>query len=358
VVSYFLLVPLAFAQKAPEVEREGLKLVQAIETPSNAPDHFWVQVHSMATDESGTLLAMFDEKLARVSVLDIATSKLIAAWGTKGSGPGELTTYSAWIGIRKDTVFIGQQFRLSAFSLKGQYLKCDTRLNGRLADHMMVFGGRQSFGMDRSNHVYYFGGNRIEDFVILKGARTGEARPILRRKDIMPDIAPRTGSAGFGVLPDGSFVLSFGHRPLIVKYDSASNMVWSCNLANELPSRLAAWVNACYEWFVTKRLPYSWTNFWADSEYTILTLAGGPDDDRIGEPAIRYFFIDTKTGKYLGCYYAQENIVKRLKKDENDIPPHSEYAPWAIAHSRGYVFAFCYNNSRLVKYKLLWTQRQ
>jgi hypothetical protein len=353
---HLLLVPLGLTQEAREVEREGLKFVQAIETPSNAPDHFWVQVHSMATDENGTLLAMFDEKLARVSVLDIATSKLISAWGTEGDGPGELNKYSAWIGIRKDTVFICQRFHLSAFSLKGHYLGRDTRLNGRLADFTMVFDGRQSCGMDSSNRIYYFGGNRIEDFVIMKANRMGESRSILTRKSLMPDTAPGTGSAGLGVLPDGSFVVAFGHRPLIVKYDTGTNMVWSCNLLHVLPPRLAKWVAAQYERFVKKRLPHSWSNFWTDSQYTILTLAGDADDDRVGQPSVRYFFLDTKTGKYLGCYFAQENIVKRIRKGDDDIAPHVEYAPWAIAHSRGYVFAICYNNSRLVKYKLLWAR--
>ncbi|MER3525319.1 MAG: hypothetical protein C4326_15065 [Ignavibacteria bacterium] len=296
--------------------------------------------------------------MQRLSILDASTLQLVGSRHAKGEGPGEFNSATAWVAIRKENVYVYQKLRLSVFSLKGEYLKRDVRLVDRLLDASALFEARQSFGMDSAGFLYYLSGRRMAEFDLVKRSPSGAVTKRLARKQILPDIAPQRGDVGFGVHRNGSIVVTFGHKPLLATIGSDGKIVWTCDLQEQLPAEFASRLMRRCDEAVAKKLPYYWTNFWTDDHYTILTDAGPDEPLGIGKPEVYYVFIDSQTGVVSAVLFAQQNIVQRLSKDENDLPSQTLYAPFAIAHSHGYIYTYCYNLARLVKYNITWNPRK
>lgn len=344
------------AQEAPLRAAQEMQLVQEAETPPNAPNHLWGWVQSIGIDEAGKRLVVFDVQMVRISILDASDFSLLASFGKHGKGPGELAKYSAWVTLKKEDVLVCQGWKMMYYSAKGRYLDKDIALLQKTGWYML--STHQSVGTDSNGNIYYLAGPNARTFAVRKRSVAGDDREVFSHLTCRPYIAENTGGVSFGTHPDGSSVVSFGRTPLIMKFDNEGSIVWTCNFLESLSPELADLIADEYERAIKKNVPHPWSAFWTDDTYTILTLPVDWTKDRIGKPSVMYLFIDSKTGHVVRLSFPKENVVIRPSQTEHDIAPHTLYAPWTIAHSNGYLYAFCYNNSRLVKYKLLWTQRQ
>lgn len=343
------------AQEAPLRAAQEMQLVREAETPPNAPDHLWAWVESMGVDEAGTRLVLFDVRMVRISILNASDFSLLASWGKHGKGPGELANYSAWVALKKEEVLVCQDFKMMYYSAEGRYLDKDLALPQRAGWYML--STHQSVGADCSGNIFYLAGPNARAFAVRKRSVAGHDHEVFSHLTCRPYIAENTGGVSFGTHPDGSLVVSFGHTPLIMKFDNKGHILWTCNFLKSLSPEPAALIADEYERTIKKNLPHPWSAFWTDDTYTILTLPIVDwTKERIGKPSVLYLFIDSKTGRVIRLSYPKENVVKRPRQSEDDIAAHTLYAPWTIAHSNGYLYAFCFNNSYLVKYKLQWPQ--
>lgn len=343
-----------YAQEAPLDVTQELQLVQEIEAPPNAPNHLWAWVVSMGLDESETRLVLFDIEMTRISVLDLRNFELLATWGKRGRGPGELANYSAWVTIKKGKVVFCQDFKVSYFSVDGRFLDKDVPLLRRAGWYLL--STHQSVGVDSSESLYYLAGQNAANWEIRRRAIDGHDHVVFSRTDARRYQIPDKGGISFGTHPDGSSVVSFGHKPLMIKFDMHGNVKWVREFLKDLSSEVANQIMDEYEKAIKKSVPHPWSAFWSDSAYTVLTLPLAWTKERIGKPSVLYLFFSSKTGRLMKVSYPNQNVVQRPSKGENEIGTHTLYAPWTVAHSRGYLYAFCYNNSRLVKYKLMWSE--
>lgn len=343
-----------YAQEAPLDVTQELQLVQEVEAPPNAPNHLWAWVQSMGLDESGTRLVLFDIRMTRISILDTRNFELLATWGKQGRGPGELANYSAWVTMKKGEVVFCQDLKVSYFSVDGRFLDKDVPLLRRAGWYSL--STHQSVGVDSSGSIYYLAGQNAANWEIRCRAMDGHDRVVFSQTAARLFQIPDKGGISFATHPDGSSVVSFGHKPFMIKFDTRGNVKWVREFLRDLTSGVANQIRDEYEKAIKKNVPYPWSAFWSDSTYTVLTLPVDWTRERIGKPCILYLFFNSKTGRLMKVSYPKQNVVERPSKGENDVGTHTLYAPWAVAHSRGYLYAFCYNNSRIVKYRLLWSE--
>ncbi len=325
-------------------------LVQEIEAPPNDSTHLWYWITSMSLDENGSILAVFNMKPPRVSILDTRTLELKATWGVKGKGPGEFDASSAWVGVIRDKIFVSQGHRTSVFSLQGSYLDRDVLTIERTA--LARLHVERTTGVDQFFNVYYWDARLSSDYFIGKKTIDGSTQYIVRRGDFGFDSGSKKIAELrplFCVLKDGSIILALSHSPAIACYAPNGVRKWIIDISREFPpvkNNYAAVESG------TIKLPMS--NLWADEMYTILTFSNL--DKTRGAPNIYYLFLDSKTGKLVQVAYAAQNIIREVSKDPDEILSHHLYSPWAIAHHDGTLYAFSYNSSRLQKYKLIWHQ--
>ncbi len=353
-VCHSVVVLQSYAQEAPLVVTQDMQLVQEIESPPNAPNHLWARVQSIGLDETGRMLVLYDSRMTRVSVLDALTLDLLWTWGKQGRGPGELANYSAWVTLKEGVVLLCQNFKLSYFSVDGRFLDKDIPLLRRAGWYSL--STHESVGVDTCGSIYYLAGQNVGNFEIRCRASNGQDRVVFSRSAVGVHKIPGKGGISFGTHADGSSVVSFGHKPLLIKFDTHGNIKWTLDFLKDLSSEVANQIEDEYQKIVKKNLPYPWSAFWTDSTYTVLTLPLDWTKERIGKPSVLYLFINSKTGRLMKVSYPKQNVVERPSDGENDVRSHTLYAPWVVAHSRGYLYAFCYNNSRLVKYKLMWAE--
>lgn len=339
----------AFQGDLPLRPRESLLLLQEVEAPPNDPSHLWYMIPSMALNEKGNALAVFNTKPPRVSILDPETFKLKASWGRKGKGPGEFGESFAWVGIINDTVFISQGHRTMAFSLAGRYLGQDILTLERTAIAKLLIN--RSSGMDQFKNVYFWNANPSSNYLIGKKAPHGAVTYLVPKSDfgIVAKAQREQPYTVFSVLRQGSVVVTTSHMPTVARYTADGKLEWVINLAKEVP-----FVKQNYKAVESGEIKLPMSYFWADEIYTILTFSNR--DKRIGSPNIYYVFLDSRSGKPVEIAYAAQNVIRELSNDPDEILTHDLYNPWAVAHHRGTLFVFSWNSGRLQKYKLTWYQ--
>lgn len=334
---------------------QSLILIEEIETPKNAPSHLWWDVSSLFYDSQSNVLAVFNIKPPRVSLLNARTLELIATWGTKGRGPGEFQEWFTWIGIRNNTVFVSQTHRTARFSFEGKYLDSDIRtLNRTIRAGIKI---DRANGVDEKGNVYYWDGRPTSEFLVAKVSQGDIEEYLIRRGDFdhLPFRFwnPRSEKMDIdlGVLADGSLIMNFAHEPVVIRYTKDGMLKWSVDLLKELP-----FLKPNYESVKAAEFYYPATKFWVDETYTILTFTNRRQE--IGEPNIYYVFLNSNNGSVVKVSYAAENvireIVRRQPSEHNKLYRHDLYNPFAITHANGILFTFAYNSSRIQKYKLTW----
>jgi hypothetical protein len=340
-----LYVVICRAQIGSTKPEEALLLIQEVESPSNAPGHLWSFVSSMWADARKDILCIFDARMARVSILRMTTLELLRTWGKKGRGPGEFADMLAFIGVRRDTVFVSQRLKTLRFLMDGTYIANDIRTLDR-ADFNL---GRTS-GVDMWGRVYYPGTGISSPFLVLRiGEKNHLSEGVVQKSDfgISPDLFTRNKMrVSFSVLENGSVILTLSGEPLVARYDPGGSRRWSVNLLEKIP-----YLKKSYEEVRAGKAAYATTTFWADEIYTILTFVN--ETGKIGETNIYFVFLDSETGKILKVAYAAQNVI-REGTDKNKIYKHDLYNPFSICHSEGFLFTFSYNSAHLQKYKLTW----
>ncbi len=250
----------------------------------------------------------------------------------------------AFIGVRRDTVFICQKLKTLRFLTDGTYIEKDIRTVERTDFHLC-----QSSGVDKWGRVYYEGTGTSSPFLVLRiGEKYHKSEGVVPKSDfgISSDLFTRNKMrVRFSVLENGSVILTLSGKPFVARYDPDGSRRWVVNLLEKIPYLKN------YENVKVGKAVYATTNFWADEIYTILTFSN--ETPKIGETNIYFVFLDSETGKILKVAYAAQNII-REGTDVNKIYEHDLYNPFSICHSGGFLFTFSYNSARLQKYKLTW----
>jgi hypothetical protein len=323
---------------------QSLQLLQEVETPVGNPSHLWAWVTSMSLSNDGSVLALFDMRMTRVSILDSKTLRLLATWGKKGKGPGEFGEYHAWIGMRGDTVYVAQDHRTSLFLRDGTYLDQDIILLNRPAD---IFKVHMTTGVDKRGTVYFIDGRPKSDYLLGKKVRGGAEEYFLKKDDLRYQSANISKEVVFGILQDGSAILTFSRKPIVERYSSSGSLRWSTNLVEQI-----TYLKKSYDLVAAGKYLLPFSTFWVDEEYTIITFSN--KDEKVGEPGTYYVFLNSDDGSIVKVAYAAQSIIRTPVADEETIYEHHLYSPWAIAHHKGILFVFAYNSARLQKYKLTW----
>ncbi len=325
---------------------ESLKLLIDVETPTNDQSHLWNWITSIAIDERGERLALFNLKPPRVSILSTTDFRLLTSFGREGRGPGEFLVEKAWIGMRNDKLYVMQGIRTSLFSLDGKYLDKD------LAERRTAMGAfliNWTSGVDSIGRIYDWDSNTNASHLVRRRSSDGNVEQILEktklslRLDSYQKLAVR-----FGVLADGSVVAAFAYEPIILKTDSKGDVQWSFNVVEHL-----GFLKSEYEDVAKGKIQFPLTAFWTDEKYTILTYVNS--NRRVGESRILFVFLDTKTGNVLKISYPRELIRKKGPSEEDNLNDNSlAFVPMEIAHHDGYLYVFAVNSARVQKYKLMW----
>ncbi|MBM4167804.1 MAG: hypothetical protein FJ215_01400 [Ignavibacteria bacterium] len=325
---------------------ESLELVQEIESPTNDPNHLWYWITSMSIDEKGKLLALFNKKPPRISLLETSMLGLKRSFGRGGKGPGEFTESPTWIGIVDDTLYVAQPFYTSRFNLDGKHLGGDHVWQRGLG----AFSIQMRSGVDKNGDVYYWHGNPKHDFLLGRKSRNGNESFVIPVQNL--PFAERYRSKGmelaFGVLRDGSVVMTFSHEPALVCFGPDGSPRWWLNLVDEIPR-----LKKSYEEVEKKKILFPISNLWTDNVYTILTYSN--PDRNLGSPAILFVFVDSQNGKLVRVAYSTQHIIREREIDDEKIYTHHNYSPWAIAHHNGYLYTFAHHSAHLQKYRLLWS---
>lgn len=340
---FLVLIQAAFVfDDTPAAQRSSipsLLLLDDIEAPPNAPTHLWNDVKSMSVNESGNLLVMFNTKPPRVSVLETSSLNLVGSFGKTGKGPGEFESVWTWVGIRHDTVIVSQKVTTSFFLVNGTHLGNDIKTVNRSIPAIMNIA--RTMGVDGQRSVYFWDARPQSDFLISKRLQSGLEVGLVKKGEMPFAVDGKKGSFDLGVLADGSIILSFYEQPLIVRYNSQGERVWSIDLSRNIP-----YIRKNYEDVKEGKLMNPNTCFWSDETYTVLTFHNR--QGKAGQPNIYWVFVDSRTGRLVELSHVQQNVISSEHQD------YLMYIPWAIAHSNGMMFSFSYNSGRLQKYKLMW----
>ncbi len=333
----------AFLQKKLVTPTEELVLIKEIEWPPNDSMHLWYWVPSMDVTKDCSLLALFNTKPPRVSILNARTLNLISTFGRKGKGPGELDDFFAWIGFKDDTLFVVQDHRISLFLANGRYLDMDLPAP-RTATSILAVA--RTTGIDKDGNVYYWtGGPPSSEYLIRRKNRNSRDEFLIRSDEF--DSQGKAFDIYCGVVKsDGSIIIALAQRPIVAKYSPTGSRAWLVDLLSEVPL-----LRASYKKVKAREILSLYSAFWVDDTYVILTFAD--DEIRIGQPKIFYLFLDTRTGAVRKLTYAAQNIVRSLP-DPDGFYEAQLYNPWAVAHCNGTLYVFSKNSARVLVYRLAW----
>lgn len=322
---------------------EDLILIKEVEWPPNDPSHLWDWVSSMSAKEDCSVLALFNKKPPRISILDAKTLELVTTFGRKGKGPGEFVDFAAWIGFKDDTLFVSQGHRTSLFTSDGKYLH-DIRT---FRTNPAILSVNWSTGIDQDGNVYYWNARPNSDYLIVKRMRDGREELLVSSSDIRSTHRLQREEMNIycGVVKDGSIIIALAKRPIVARYTRTGSRVWSVDLLKEVPV-----LQGTYREVQKGKILALYSTFWVDETYVILTFANA--ELRVGKPRIYYLFLDTRTGSVVRLTYASQNI-RGPRPNQEDFDERL-YNPWAVAHCDGKLYVFSVNSARVQMYRMAW----
>jgi hypothetical protein len=324
--------------------REDLILVKEIESPPNDPSHLWNRVSSMDVKKDCSVLALFNTKPPRISILDARTLDLVTTFGKKGRGPGEFRDFSAWIGFKDDTLFVSQSHTTSLFLGNGTYLDMDIRT---FRTSISILSQDQTTSIDQNGNIYYWNGRPKSEYLILKKMRDGKEEFFVRSSELPSQSALQAEKRDIycRVIKDGSIIVALAREPIVARFTPTGSRLWLVDLS-KIPV-----ISRSYKEVQAGKILALYSSFWVDSMYVIVTV---PEKEiKVGKPAVYYVFLDALTGKLVRLAYAAQNIA-RSQPGKDEFHEALLYNPWEIAHCNGRLYVFAENSARLLMYRLAW----